>query len=213
MNGLDKDTADLTEEQLYFLLTGLVVPRPIAWVSTVNAAGGNNLAPFSYFSAVTSNPPIVQVTMTNNPSAAAHKVKDTVRNIRETLEFVVNIVDEDLLTQVNMSSVDCPADVDEFALCELSPARSSKILPPRVAASKAALECRLHRFLPIGDSIMVFGDVVHIHVSPDIMVDGRVNTIRLKPVGRLSGPAYVVVDAERQLVRPRWKKTSVKISG
>ncbi len=206
MSGIDADTDQLPRDQLYFLMTGLVVPRPIAWVSTVNASGRNNLAPFSYFSAVTSNPPIVQVTVTNNGAGSTHDFKDTVRNIRETNEFVVNIVSGELIVPMNMSSVDCPGDVDEIELCGLAAASSTRVRPPRVAESKAALECRLHKFLPIGDSMMVFGDIVHIHVSPDIIANGRIDTMRLKPVGRLSGAAYVIVDNEQRLVRPKWSE-------
>ncbi|HVM00007.1 MAG TPA: flavin reductase family protein [Egibacteraceae bacterium] len=193
----DFDPHELAPRECYFLLTSLVVPRPIAWVSTLSEAGTRNLAPHSYFNMISSYPPIVHFTSTG--------VKDTLRNVRATGEFVVNVVSRDLLEVMNATAADFPPGEDEFAWAGLEPAPSATVAPPRVAAARASLECRMREVLSMGNGNMVFGDVLHVHVADGIWRDGRVAPELLEPVGRLSGGGYALVDEVTHLPRPRWK--------
>jgi flavin reductase (DIM6/NTAB) family NADH-FMN oxidoreductase RutF len=192
------DPADLTQRRVYRLLTMLVVPRPIAWVSTLSADGTPNVAPHSFFNVMSSEPPVVHVTSSGE--------KDTLRNVRDTGEFVINVVTRDLLEQMNLTAADFPAHEDEFAWAGLEQAPSQVVATPRVAASPAALECRLRLVVEIGTGRMIFGDVVRIHVADDLWDDeGRIPPERLDPVGRLGGPNYVMTDDVRELARPTWQ--------
>jgi flavin reductase (DIM6/NTAB) family NADH-FMN oxidoreductase RutF len=187
----------LAPMSFYRLLTTLVVPRPIAWVSTVAPSGVRNLAPHSYFNICSDDPPIVHFTSSGE--------KDSLRNVAATKEFVINIVTEDLLEPMNLTSADFPPDEDEFAWAGLEAAPSVIVKPPRVAAAKAALECTLERVLQIGSGYMVFGDVVHIHVAPEVCRDGKPDGELLRPVGRLGGPMYAPIDRIIRIPRPRWR--------
>ena len=181
----------------YLLLTSLVVPRPIAWVSTVSPDGVLNLAPHSYFNAISSEPLIVHFTSTG--------VKDTLRNVRATGEFVVNIVTEDLVEKANYTSANFPAEEDEFAWAGLETVPSTRVGPPRVAASPAAFACRVRAITSMGNGNMVFGDVLAIHVDEAVMRDGRVAPELLKPVGRLGGAGYTAAaKGIFELDRPTW---------
>lgn len=190
------DPADLEPRAVYFLLTSLVVPRPIAWVSSLSAEGARNLAPHSYFNVVSSKPPVVHFTSTG--------VKDSLRNVRATGEFVVNIVSEDLVEPMNLTATDFPPDEDEFTWAKLDAAESVVVGPPRVAAARAALECRLRDILSIGNGNMVFGDVVHVHVDDAIWSDGRIDPELLEPVGRLAGWNYAPLRDVVRIPRPSW---------
>lgn len=192
------DPAALPERRVYQLLTMLVVPRPIAWVSTQSGDGTLNVAPHSFFNIISTAPPVVHVTSVGE--------KDTLRNIRETREFVVNVVSRDLLAAMNLTSANFPSHEDEFGWAGLERAPSEVVAPPRVAASPAALECRLRQVLEIGTGRMIFGDVVRIHVADDLWDDdGAIPPERLDPVGRLGGSAYVLTDEVRRLARPTWQ--------
>lgn len=192
----DVDPGQLPERDAYRLLTGLVVPRPIAWVSTVSAAGVRNVAPHSYFNAMSSDPPVVHFTSTG--------VKDTLANVRATGEFVINVVDADLLETMNVTSADFPADEDEFAWAGLASAPGVTVAAPRVAAAKAHLECTVRGIISIGTGHLVLGDVRHVHVASDVWSAGRVDQEALRAVGRLSGSGYTVVDDVVELSRPSW---------
>lgn len=187
---------DLPPREVYFLLTSLVVPRPIAWVSTLAADGTRNLAPHSYFNAISSHPPIVHFTSSG--------VKDTLRNARASGEFVVNVVSRDLLEAMNTTAADFPPGEDEFAWAGLDATPSTWVAPPRVTDAKAALECRVREVLSMGNGTMVFGDVVGFHVADEVWRDGRVDPELLQPVGRLSGANYALPDRVHRLPRPRW---------
>ncbi len=154
------DPADLGPRAFYKLLTSVVVPRPIAWVSSRSAAGVDNLAPHSFFTVSCVDPPIVQFTSVGK--------KDSLRNVRETGEFVVCLATEPLFEQVNATGTDFPDDVSEFAEVGLTPEPSAEVAPPRVAESPVALECRLHQTLELGDSTVVMGRVVHAAVRTDV---------------------------------------------
>jgi flavin reductase (DIM6/NTAB) family NADH-FMN oxidoreductase RutF len=180
----------------YKLLTSLVVPRPIAWVSSLSADGVKNLAPHSYFNAISSDPLIIHFTSTG--------VKDSLRNVRATGEFVVNIVDIDLVEEMNTTSTDFPSEIDEFDWAGLEGAPSETVEPERVARAKAAFECKLHDIVDMGNGHMVFGDVTSIYVEDDIVTDGKVDATKLKPVARLGGAEYAVVTEVFEIPRPRW---------
>lgn len=181
---------------MYHLLTSLVVPRPIAWVSTLAADGVRNLAPHSYFNVISSEPPVLHFTSTGE--------KDTLRNVRATGEFVVNIVTRDLAEQMNVTAADFPPGEDEFAWAGLESAPSAVVKPPRVALARAALECLVHSELTIGTGTMVFGRVVHVTVETAVFADDRIAPERLQAVGRLAGSSYIHVDQPFRMRRPRW---------
>lgn len=189
------DPADLSDGDVYVLLTSLVVPRPIAWVSTLSSEGTGNLAPHSYFNVISSAPPIVHFTSSG--------AKDTLTNVRATGEFVVNVVSVDLLDQMNATSARWEAHLDEFDAVGLERAPSATVSPPRVAAAPAALECTVRTILSMGNGNMVFGDVRHIWVADRVWSEGQVDIAALAPVARLSGSQYMLPTAIVERARPR----------
>lgn len=182
---LELDLDELGERERYFLLTSVVVPRPIAWVSTVAADGTRNLAPYSYFNACSATPPIVHFTSTTS--------RDSIANVRETGEFVVNVVSEELAAAMRTSSAALGESEDEFAVAGLEVAPSRTVAPPRVARAKVALECRLREIVEMGEGTMAFGDVLHVHVDRSVWRAGRVDPTLLRPVGRLGAPHLTTV--------------------
>jgi flavin reductase (DIM6/NTAB) family NADH-FMN oxidoreductase RutF len=170
---------DVADEAVnaYRLLTALVVPRPIAWVSTLSAAGVGNLAPHSFFTVASARPPIAQFTSVGH--------KDTLRNVRETGEFVVNVASRPLMEQVNRSSAPFEAGVDEAATLGLRMEPSERVAPPRVAESPASIECRLHSTVDLGESVLVLGDVVAITVLADALDGDHPTMAALQPLSRL----------------------------
>lgn len=178
----DLDPTELGPRGFYKLLTAVVVPRPIAWVSTRSAAGVDNLAPHSFFTVSCVDPPIVQFTSVGK--------KDSLRNAVETGEFVVCVATEALFEQVNATATNFPAGVSEFAAVGLTPEPSKLVAPPRVAESPVALECRLEHALELGDSTVVMGRVVHAVVDADVLdgdphQGGLPSIDRLRPLARL----------------------------
>ncbi len=169
-----------------FVLTGLVVPRAIGWISTLSADGIGNLAPFSFFTVAANDPPHVLFSI--SPTT-----KDTLANARDTGEFVVNIASLPLFEQMVDSSAPVKPDTDEFDLVGLERAPSRCVRPPRVAAAKAHFECVTRQLLPIGKSMLVIGEIVHLHIAPEIWRDGRVRPELLQPVGRLGGSLYTAL--------------------
>lgn len=199
-------------QSVYKLLTGSIIPRPIAWVSTIDAEGRANLAPFSFFNLVCANPPhILFNPMIRNTDAG---LKDTLLNIRATGEFVVNIVTEDLAIAMNETSAELPEGIDEFALADLIPSSSTVVHPPGVAASPVRLECRLAHLIEISDQpgggSVVIGRVVHLHVADEVLFDGdKIDVTKLKPIGRIGGSFYCRLSDTFQMVRP---PSQIKIS-
>jgi flavin reductase (DIM6/NTAB) family NADH-FMN oxidoreductase RutF len=194
---------------MYKLLIGSVVPRPIAWVSTVDADGVRNLAPFSYFMAITHDPPTVA--FSSGPRGAdvgggVRGKKDTLHNVEVTREFVVNVVDDALAEAMNVTSGDYAADVDEFTKAGLEAASSVKVRAPRVAAAPVSMECRLAQIIPVGNlpHHLIVGEIVHMHVRDDVYdpATGRLDMHRLKPVGRLAGHLYTHVHDIFEMSRP-----------
>ncbi|MEJ8279837.1 flavin reductase family protein [Pseudonocardia spirodelae] len=166
----------------YKLLTSVVVPRPIAWVSTRSAAGVDNLAPHSFFTVSCVDPPMIQFTSVGK--------KDSLRNVSETREFVVCLAGEPLFEKINATATDFPAEISEFSSVGLTAEPSAVVAPPRVAESPVALECVLHAGIELGNSTVVIGRVVHAAVEESVFVtDERGNTLpdvrRLAPLARL----------------------------
>jgi flavin reductase (DIM6/NTAB) family NADH-FMN oxidoreductase RutF len=193
------DPGKLPARDVYRFLISAVVPRPIAFVSTIGAAGGTNLAPFSYFNAISSEPPLVAIAINDR----ADDPKDTLRNIRETGEFVVNVVNEPLLDAMVRTAGEWPRGTSEFGPAGLTPAPSERVKPPYVAESPLQLECRLYREVPLGGSFLVVGEVVLARVRDDVLTDGRVDAAKLAPVGRLGGEFYAPLGPVLKRARPK----------
>lgn len=196
-NMIPLDIAQMATPDAYKILIGSVVPRPIAWVSTVDGEGRTNLAPFSFFTAVCSHPPTILFCPV---TPADQKTKDTLHNIRTMKEFVVNIVTEDNVHAMNQTSANYPADVSEFDAVGLTPVASMKIAPPRVAESPIQLECVLNQIVNIGGDAagsghIVIGQIVQAHVDENAfdLASGSIDTSKIKPVSRLSGTHYAPV--------------------
>jgi flavin reductase (DIM6/NTAB) family NADH-FMN oxidoreductase RutF len=178
----------LSTKQVYNLLYGCVVPRPIAWVTTRGPDGTLNVAPYSAFTVVSVTPPMVLISC----GFMDGQRKDTARNIAATGEFCVNIVSRALLEPMHASSADFPADLGEVDALGLETAPSHAIGTPRIAAAPAALECRLHQILKFGaHSESIVGEVVAFHFAEGICEKGRVDQQRLGAMGRIGGPTYV----------------------
>ncbi|MGH7741268.1 MAG: flavin reductase family protein [Candidatus Eiseniibacteriota bacterium] len=198
------DPAGIAANAMYRLMTEVVVPRPIAFVSTRSAAGQMNLAPFSYFNAVSSAPPLISISF----SERADDPKDTLRNIRETGDFVVNLVSEPLLGAMAKTAGEWPRTTDEFEVAGLAPESARRVQAPRVAQSPVHLECRLHREIPLGNGVLVVGEIVLVEISDDVLTDGRVDPLKLRPVGRLSGELYSLMREVVKTPRPRVSRTT-----
>ena len=178
-------------------LTALVAPRPIAFVSTVSGTGVGNLSPFSFFMAAGYNPLSVAFSPVRLRTGAE---KDSVRNVRETGEFVVNIATHAMLAKLNQASFDYPPDVDEFDAAGFTRAPSTVVKPPRVAEAAASLECRLFRIVPHGtgpsSGTYIIGEVVHIHVSDEVLTAGIPDNRKIEHVARLGADAYARIAPE-----------------
>jgi flavin reductase (DIM6/NTAB) family NADH-FMN oxidoreductase RutF len=178
----------LGPEETYRLMTGVVVPRPIAWVTTLSKDGVINLAPFSCFTFVSNKPPMVGV----NIGRKAGMRKDTGRNIRDMGEFVVNVGDETMIEQIHLSAVEHPPEVSETELLGLETAASQKIGTPRLAIVPISMECRLSQVIPFGDTGSEFfvGEVLVFHIRDGLYAQGKIDTAKLRPTCRLGGPFY-----------------------
>ncbi|GAC1519845.1 MAG: flavin reductase family protein [Marmoricola sp.] len=186
----------------YQLLTSLVVPRPIAWVSTVSADGTGNLAPHSFFTVACANPPIVQFTSVG--------IKDTLRNVLATGEFVVNVASAEMLDAINDSSAMFPPDVDEAAALGIAMEASAEVTVPRVATSPASIECKLHSTHELGDSTIVLGTVVAVSVQDGALDAGGLPAMNaLRPLSRLGGQEWGHPPDVFELSRP-WSPDDIK---
>lgn len=192
-NTMQIDPARHTPADNYKLLTNLVVPRPIAWVSTVNEAGAVNLAPFSFFNALAGNPLYLVVSIGTNDSG---EMKDTARNILAGKEFVVNMVTEELFTAMNISAADFTFGESELVAAGLHAAPSVAVAPPRVAECQAAMECRLNSTLELGENTLVIGEVVMFHVADHLLGD-RLHIGGFAPIGRLGSPSMYCRTTDR----------------
>jgi flavin reductase (DIM6/NTAB) family NADH-FMN oxidoreductase RutF len=201
---------DIPHSELYGLLLNSVAPRPIAWVSTVSASGQLNLAPFSFFNCVCVDPPLLAFAPGLRKPKAENgqgEPKDTLRNIRETKEFVVNIVTYELAEAMNVTSGEYDASVNEFELAKVSPSPSKIVRPPRVAESPVSLECELYQILDFStvptSSSLVIGRIVSIYVNDAHIKDGKVDRNSLDLVGRMGGIQYTRTTQRFDMVRPK----------
>ena len=191
----DFDPAAMEARAFYRLLNSVIVPRPIAWVSTTSAGGVDNLAPHSFFTVSCVDPPVIQFTSVGR--------KDSLRNAESTGEFVVCLAPELLFEQVNASATDFPPDQDEFAEVGVEREPSLRVRPPRVAASPVAIECELRDTISFGDSTVVFGRVLHIAIDEEALVDGRPDIGRLRPLARLGGSQWSTIGEVKRIDRIR----------
>lgn len=185
-------TQETDEKLLYKLLTGTIIPRPIGWISTVDKNGINNLAPFSYFNMVSSDPPCVMFSTRRDNN----KNKDTLNNVLETEEFVVNLVTHEIVEQMNATSAAVASDIDEFELADLTPIDSVLVKPKRVKESLVHFECeKIHHYFIDNDSnggaCVVIGKIKLIHIDDSILLENNyIDLDKYKPVARLAGSNY-----------------------
>lgn len=178
----------MSAPDIYSLLTGIVVPRPIAWVTTLSVDGIVNLAPFSCFTFVSSKPPMIGI----NIGLRQGERKDTARNIEATGDFTVNIGDETMIEQIHRSAIAYAPEISEADLLGLDPAASERIKTPRLASAPIALECRLHNTIAFGEvgSQFTVGEVLLFHIRDGLCAGNKIETAKLRPVCRLGGPNY-----------------------
>jgi flavin reductase (DIM6/NTAB) family NADH-FMN oxidoreductase RutF len=206
LNSIDPSKCD--QRQIYKLMTGIIVPRPVALISTVDGNGLVNLAPFSFFNGVGANPPTVLFCPVVRKASGANEMrKDTLRNVEETGEFVVNVVSESIAEAANATAAEVAPDVDEFVLSGLTPMASEAVRPPRVAESPAQMECRLLQVIYTGKEpgagVIVLGEVVRFHVQETLFEDFRVDPAGLDAVGRMAGNTWVRTVDRFEKVRPK----------
>jgi len=212
---MDVIPSQLAHREFYNILISAVAPRPIAWVSSLSASGQSNLAPFSFFNAVCSKPPLLAFapamrspkksgTAAGDPAGVP---KDTLRNIRETGEFVISVVTFELAERMNLTSGDYDATVNEFELAKVASAPSKLVRPRRVAESPVSFECKLHQILdfnpgPEGGSLVI-GEVVSVYIDDRHLKEGRLDRNSLDLIGRMGGMQYARTTERFEMVRPK----------
>jgi flavin reductase (DIM6/NTAB) family NADH-FMN oxidoreductase RutF len=203
--------SEIPYSEIYSILLNSVAPRPIAWVSTISAVNALNLAPFSFFNVVCVDPPLLAFApgrrRSKQPQVADGEAKDTLRNIRETGEFVVNVVTYELSGAMNLTSGEYDASIDEFEVAKLTPEPSTIVRPPRVAESPVSFECKLHQILDFSSAptsgSLVIGQIVSIHMNDEYLKDGRVDRNSLDLIGRMGGTQYTRTTQRFEMVRPK----------
>jgi len=190
---------------IYKLMVGAIVPRPIAFVSTISSKGIRNLAPFSFFTGISANPPVICFCPMIRGSDGGRK--DTLRNIEAVKEFVVNIVSEEFAEQMNACSAEFPPDVDEFEVSGLTPVASDLVKPPRVKESHINMECRLVQIVdvsakPLGGSLVI-GEVLRFHVDDALFDNYKIDPDKLQAIGRMGGPTYTRTTDRFDMIRPK----------
>jgi flavin reductase (DIM6/NTAB) family NADH-FMN oxidoreductase RutF len=203
---MEIDPSNLPWKSIYKIMIGSILPRPIGWISSINREGEVNLAPFSFFNAVCPNPPTVL--FCPNIRGVDKAAKDTLKNVRGTGEFVVNIVTERLAEAMNITSTEFPAEVDEFKSAGLTPAPAVKVSPPRVAESPIHYECQVTQIVEIGNlpggGAIVIGQVLHLHIDDRLLIgQDKINLQSLQPIGRLAGAGYCRVTDLFEMPRPQ----------
>jgi len=205
------NAAQLSHRELYNIILSSVVPRPIAWVSTVDGSGQPNLAPFSFFNCVCVDPPLLAfapgLRSPRETRAIYGEPKDTLRNVRETKEFVINVVTYGMRQPMNVTSGEYDRHVNEFELAHVTPQASQVVRPPRVAESPDSFECKLYQILNFStaptSSSLVIGEVVAIHIDDAHLKDGRIDRDSLDMIGRMGGTQYVRTIDRFEMVRPK----------
>lgn len=185
------DFAGLSGREQYKLLVSTITPRPIAWVVTQNTSGRLNAAPFSFFNAFSGEPPVIGIGVSSHEPG---RPKDTRRNIRETGEFVVNLVSEETVEAMVVTAIEFEEDVDELAQAGVTTLASVKVKPPRIATSPVAMECELMQIVDLGpDNALVLGRVLAMHLQDEMVLDAAkhyIDTPKLKLVGRMHGTGW-----------------------
>jgi flavin reductase (DIM6/NTAB) family NADH-FMN oxidoreductase RutF len=198
------DLASTEYSSVYKLLIGSVVPRPIAFVSTVNPEGVFNVAPFSFFTVASANPPVLVFSVARR--AARDPRKDTLRNITTSREFVVNVVSEEIGEKMNLCAGEYPPEVDEFEVSGLTPISSDLVKAPRVAESPINMECRLLYTIEMagfeGSGNLVLGQVIRIHVDDAVVDNYRIDADKLRAIGRMAGNTYTRTQDRFDMIRP-----------
>jgi flavin reductase (DIM6/NTAB) family NADH-FMN oxidoreductase RutF len=193
--------SELQPREAYRLMISMIVPRPIAWVSSQGRDGTLNLAPFSFFNGIGGNPPTIMLSISQRQG----RPKDTLRNIQETGEFVVNIVGAELARQMNLSAGEYDYEVDEFALAGLATAPSMDVRPPRVALAPAAMEMIASQIIPVEGTTytLVLGRVLRYHLREGLLrPNGLIDARRLNPLARLGGDEYALLGDIFEMKRP-----------
>ncbi|EMD32882.1 hypothetical protein CERSUDRAFT_87608 [Gelatoporia subvermispora B] len=204
------DTSKEDSMKLYQLMISGIVPRPVAFVSSVSESGVENLAPFSWFNMVTHNPPVVSVSVAN----VAGKPKDTAANVKATMGFTVNIMSEPFIENANACSADLPSDLSEWPMSGLTKAESILVKAPRVKESAFSMECELYEAIDIkrpdtgaSTTTLLLGLVKYIHVRNDMLNErGNVDPSKYKVIGRMGDITYTRVQEGFRLARPAWSK-------
>ncbi|ANX11683.1 hypothetical protein ABE41_006655 [Fictibacillus arsenicus] len=182
------DPKELTEKDVYKLLVGSVVPRPIAWVSTISTEGVVNLAPFSFFNVASRNPPMLCISIGPGVGEREGTEKDTLVNIRNQKEFVINVVTSTLGNEMQKTSENLPSDVDEFEAAGLTTLESTIVKPKRVKEAPIQMECQLEQVIQLGSDHLVIGRMVRYHINDDYYLGNyKVDLEKLQPLGRLAG--------------------------
>ena len=191
-------------KDVYKLLIGSIVPRPIAFVSSQSQDRINNLAPYSFFTGISANPPVIGF---SPMKVKSDRDRDTKNNIKNTSEFVINIVSHGFSEEMNVTSADVSPDVDEFELANLTPIESDLVAPPRLKEAKISMECRLLQIVEISQKLLggafVIGEVVRFHVCNDIISNYKIDPDKLKPIGRMGGLEYTRTKDRFTLERPK----------
>ena len=198
------DPAATEARNVYRLMVAAIVPRPIAFVSTISPEGVLNLAPFSFFTGVSADPPVICFAPTIRASDGGRK--DTLRNIEATREFVVNVVSEEFAARMNVCAAEFPPEVDEFEVSGLTPIPSDLVRPPRVKESHVHMECRLLQIVeagtkPLGGSL-VLGQVLRFHVEDGWLENYQIDPDKLRAIGRMGGASYTRTTDRFEMARP-----------
>lgn len=198
---MEIDPKQLNPSQAYDLMISIIVPRPIAFISTVSPEGLPNAAPFSFFNGISTDPPLVAIAIAQRGNGK----KGTLRNIEAGGEFVVNIVDETLAEGMNRAGGNYPPDTNKFEIAKLTPRPSVKIKPPRIGEAPVSLECRLVQVMPLPETMdrLVIGRVVYIHLRDDLWSNGSIDPARLRAIGRLGQSNYCRIRETFTLGKPQ----------
>ncbi|WP_203340186.1 flavin reductase family protein [Planococcus beijingensis] len=181
------DLREIDTQQAYKLMSGSVVPRAIAWVSSIDAEGQRNLAPFSFFTVASRNPPMLCISIGPGVGEREGTVKDTLENIRSQKQYVINIVNTELGNEMHESAKNFPSDVDEFEAAGVTAADSISVVPPRVGEAPISFELELDRIIELGSDHLILGRIVHYHIKDDYYLGNyKVDLEKLKPLGRLA---------------------------
>jgi flavin reductase (DIM6/NTAB) family NADH-FMN oxidoreductase RutF len=202
MSTISLSPSDFTQDELYFVLRDAIIPRPIAWVSSIDLRGNTNLAPYSFFNVCSATPPVLGISCGprgEDRSTDTFELKDTLANIQATKEFVINIVPESMAEAMVRTSDPLPPGESEFVHARLEPAASTLVKPPRISGVPIAYECKLHSAIALGKSTWVMGEVIHIHIDERVYVGEKrgyrhrvdlLQHIEMRPYARLGSAFY-----------------------